>query len=113
MPGSRSSSALTMLLLPPPDGAATTKRQPAAPGLCVVMVMGPPTLAAWPLRGPRRGRNSQLGAALRCSWAPPCLRLRRCAAPAGGAIRSLGRPCAAHVYCLFQILDLLAHLLDQ
>src|SRR5689334_12879175 len=82
MPGSRSSSALTMLLLPPPDGAATTKRQPAAPGLWVVMVIGPPTLAASPLRCPRRGRNSQLGAALRCS-------------------------------CLFQVLHLLPHLLDQ
>src|SRR5947207_10177162 len=27
---------------------------------------------------------------------PPRLRLRRCAAPRGGAIRALGRPCGAH-----------------
>src|SRR5689334_7839009 len=40
MPGSRSSSALTMLLFPPPEGAATTNRQPEAGGHWVAMVIG-------------------------------------------------------------------------
>src|SRR5690242_20713559 len=56
----------------------------------------PPTLAASPLRCPPRGRDSRLGAALRRSTLPPRSRLRRVAAPRGGAIRALGRPCGAH-----------------
>src|SRR6185437_7312245 len=84
MPGSRSSSALTMLLLPPPEGAATTKRQPEAPGLWVVIVIGGPYTLAASL--PPEGAQF-------AAWGGPALLM---ALPPS-----------------FQILHLLAHLLDQ
>src|SRR5689334_3779746 len=87
MPGSRSSSALTMLLLPPPDGAATTNRQPDAPGLRVVMVM------FW----------RSFSASLQRVGLPRSARRR--------ALRALAR--FARPPCSLEVLHLLAHLLDQ
>src|SRR5690348_17702383 len=87
MPGSRSSSALTMLLLPPPDGAATTNRQPDAPGLRVVMVM------FW----------RSFSASLQRVGLPRSARRR--------ALRALAR--FPRPPCSLEVLHLLAPLLDQ
>src|SRR5512141_590371 len=91
MPGSRSSSALTMLLLPPPDGAATTNRQPDAPGLRVVIVI--PGLLA---------RTAQ---AVTSVCRPHSIGPRR---PLRGSARLAPRPRLS-----FEVLHLLAHLFDQ
>src|SRR6185503_4767409 len=74
----------------PPEG------EQFAPWGGPAVLIGPPRLRLAPLRCPRRGSNSHLGAARRCSLDPHACGLRRCAAPGGGAIRTLGRPGGAH-----------------
>src|SRR6187549_168519 len=80
-----------MLLLPPPEGAATTNRQPEAPGLRVVIViLGLLARAALEVTSARRPHS------LGPRW------------PLRGSARLTPRSRPS-----FEILHLLAHLLDQ
>src|SRR5204863_2529057 len=79
-----------------PGGAHAAPTLAAIAAALRAALMRPPRSRLSPLRCPPRGSNERLGAALRRSCGPHARGYRRCAAPRGGAMSGLGRPCDAH-----------------